>query len=46
MRGRVLKGKPGGKRPLGIPRRRWDDKIEMYLRDIRMGWYGPDSSAS
>jgi hypothetical protein len=28
----VLMGKPGGKRPLGSPRRRWKDGIRMDLR--------------
>jgi hypothetical protein len=28
---RVLVGKPEGKRPLGRPRRRWEDYIEMDL---------------
>jgi hypothetical protein len=27
-------GKLEGKRPLGRPRRRWEDNIKMYLRDI------------
>jgi hypothetical protein len=33
MRGacRVLVRKPEGKRPLGRPRRRWEDNIKMYL---------------
>jgi hypothetical protein len=31
---RVLVGRPKGKRPLGRPRRRWDDNIKMYLREI------------
>jgi hypothetical protein len=35
---RILVGKPGGERPLGRPRRRWVDNIEMDLRKI--GW-GP-----
>jgi hypothetical protein len=30
---RVLVGRPKGKRPLGIPRRRWEDNIKMYLRE-------------
>jgi hypothetical protein len=31
---RLLVGKPQGKRPLGIPRRRWRDNIEMdFFRD-------------
>jgi hypothetical protein len=28
---RVLVGKPGGKRPEGRPRRRWENNIEIYL---------------
>jgi hypothetical protein len=35
---RVLVGKPEGKRPLGRPRRRWEDGIKMDLREI--GWGG------
>jgi len=27
-------GKPEGKRPLGRPRRRWDDNIEMGLQEV------------
>jgi hypothetical protein len=27
-------GKPEGKRPLGRPRRKWEDGIRMDLRDI------------
>jgi hypothetical protein len=30
---RVLVGKPEGKRPLGRPRRRWEDWIKMDLRE-------------
>ena len=30
---RVLVGKPGGKRPLGRPRRRWEDNIKMDLQE-------------
>jgi hypothetical protein len=33
---RVLVGNPEGKRPLGRPRRRWEDGIKMDLRVI--GW--------
>jgi hypothetical protein len=33
---RILVVKPGGKRPLGRPRRRWADNIKMDLREI--GW--------
>ena len=28
---RVLVGKPEGKRPLGRPRRRWEDNIKMDI---------------
>jgi hypothetical protein len=28
---RVLVGRPGGKRPLGIPMLRWEDNIKMDL---------------
>jgi hypothetical protein len=31
---RVLVGKPKGKRPLGRPRRRWDDNIKMDLQEV------------
>jgi hypothetical protein len=31
---RVLVGRPEGKRPLGRPRRRWEDNIKMGLREI------------
>ncbi|KAJ4447437.1 hypothetical protein ANN_09444 [Periplaneta americana] len=31
---RVLVGRPEGKRPLGRPRRRWEDNIKMDLRDM------------
>jgi hypothetical protein len=31
---RVLVGRPDGKRPLGRPRRRWEDNIKMDLREI------------
>jgi hypothetical protein len=29
---RVLVGKPEGKRTLGRTRRRWEDRIKMYLK--------------
>jgi hypothetical protein len=38
---RILVGKPEGKRPLGRPRGRWVNNINMDLRE-RMGWYGLD----
>ena len=31
---RVLVGKPDGKRPLGRPRRRWEDNIKMDLQEV------------
>jgi len=34
---RVLVGKPEGKRPLGRPRRRWEDNIKMDLREVGCG---------
>jgi hypothetical protein len=34
---KVLAGKPEGKRPLGRPRRRWEDWIRMDLRKIGLG---------
>jgi hypothetical protein len=37
---RALVGKPEGRRPLGRPRRRWEDNIKMDLREI--GWGGMD----
>ena len=27
-------GKPGRERPLGIPRRRWEDNIKMDLQEV------------
>ena len=31
---KILTGKPTGKRPLGRPRRRWEDNIRMNLKEI------------
>jgi hypothetical protein len=31
---RVLVGKPEGKRPLGRPRRRWEDHIKMDPKEV------------
>ena len=31
---RVLVGKPESKRPLGRPRRRWEDNIKVDLREV------------
>jgi hypothetical protein len=41
-----LVGKPKGKRPLGRPRRRWDDGIWMDRREIGLGGCGLNSTAS
>ena len=34
---RVLVGKPEGKRPLGGPRRRWEDNIKIDLQEVGCG---------
>jgi hypothetical protein len=34
---RVLVGKPEGRRPLGRPRRRWEDNIKMDLQEVKGG---------
>ena len=31
---KILTGNPTGKRPLGRPRRRWEDNIRMALEEI------------
>jgi hypothetical protein len=34
-------GRPEGRRPLGRPRRRWEDNIKMELKDVGWGaWTG------
>jgi hypothetical protein len=35
---RVLVGKPVGKRPLGRPRRRWENNIRMDLQEVGLGY--------
>ena len=35
---RFLVGKPEGKRPLGRPRRRWEDNIKMDLQEVGGGF--------
>jgi hypothetical protein len=37
---RVLMGMPEERKPLGRPRRMWEDKIKMDVREI--GWGGMD----
>jgi hypothetical protein len=42
---KVLVGNPEVRRPLGRPRRRWEDRIRMDLREIGLGggvWIGFD----
>ena len=34
---KVLVGKPEGKRPLGRPRRRWENNIKMNLEEVGRG---------
>jgi hypothetical protein len=34
---RLLVGKPEGKRPLGRPRRRWEENIKMDLQEVGGG---------
>jgi hypothetical protein len=34
----ILVGKPEGRRPLGRPRRRWEDNIKTDLREIGFGY--------
>jgi hypothetical protein len=43
---RVLVGKPEGNRPLGRPRRRWEDGIKMDLEEIGWGGCRVDSPGS
>jgi hypothetical protein len=40
---KVLVGKPEGRRPLGRPKRRWEDGVRMDLTEIGLGvWIGFD----
>ena len=43
---RVLVGKRQGKRPLGRPRRSWEDNIKMDLQEVGWGGYGLDRAGS
>jgi hypothetical protein len=43
---KVLVRKPEGRRPLGRPRRRWEDGIRMDLREIDLGGCRFDSTGS
>jgi hypothetical protein len=33
----ILFGRPEGRRPLGRPRRRWEDNMKMDLKEIEFG---------
>jgi hypothetical protein len=35
---KILVGNPEGKKPLRIPRRKWEDGIKMDRREILVGW--------
>jgi hypothetical protein len=41
---RLLVGKPEGKRPLGRPRRRWEDNIKLDLLEVGGGGVGTEWS--
>ena len=43
---RDLVWKPEGKRPLGRPRRRWEDNIKMDLQAVGCGGYGLNRAGS
>jgi hypothetical protein len=43
---RALVGKPEGRKPLGRPKRRWEDNIKMNLREVGLGGHGLDQSGS
>ena len=36
---KILTGKPTGKRPLGRPRRKWEDNIRMGLKEIDLNMW-------
>ena len=37
---RILVGKTEGKRPPGMPRCKWGDNINIYLKEIEWVWTG------
>jgi len=43
---RVLGRKPEVKRPLGRPRRRWEDNIKVHIQEVGCGVYGLDRADS
>ena len=42
---KILTGKPTGKRPLGRPRRRWEDNIRLDFEEIGINAGNWDNSA-
>jgi hypothetical protein len=37
----ILVGRPEGRRPLGRPRRRWEDNIKIDIQEVGLGaWSG------
>jgi len=42
----VLMGRPEGRRPLGRPRRRWEESIKMDLQEVGYGRHGLDRAGS
>jgi hypothetical protein len=43
---KVLVGKPEGKRPLGRPRRMWENNIKMDFQEVGRGLWGLDGVGS
>ena len=43
---KVLVERPEEKRPLGRPRRRWEDNIKMDLEEVGKGLWGLDGVGS
>ena len=43
---KVLVGEPEGKRPLGRPRRRWEDNTKTDLEEVGKGLWGLDGVGS
>ena len=43
---RAIVRRPEGKRPLGRPRRRWEDNIKMDLQEVGCGRHGLDWAGS
>jgi len=43
---RLLVRKPEAKRPLGRPRKRWEDNIKMDLQEVGCGGFGLDQAGS